>query len=129
MLAQAEKEMSKQGWIAFLAWTPHPVMGRMAISYLSGFEKDGFGPASIHTLVRTEFPATCPNVAKLLANLKFTLDMESTVMEAILAGKDAEQSATAWFKSNPAVLKDWLAGVTTSDGGDGLAAVQKHLGL
>lgn len=129
MLAQAEKEMSKQGWIAFLAWTPHPVMGRMAISYLSGFEKDGFGPASIHTLVRTEFPATCPNVAKLLANLKFTLDMESTVMEAILAGKDAEQSATAWFKSNPAVLKDWLGGVTTSDGGDGLAAVQKHLGL
>jgi glycine betaine/proline transport system substrate-binding protein len=29
MLAQAEKEMAKQKWIAFLAWTPHPVMGRL----------------------------------------------------------------------------------------------------
>ncbi|HKQ95923.1 MAG TPA: glycine betaine ABC transporter substrate-binding protein [Aestuariivirgaceae bacterium] len=129
MLAQADKEMAKQGWIAFLAWTPHPVMGRMAISYLTGFEKDGFGPASIHTLVRSEYPASCPNVAKLLANLKFTLDMESAAMEAILAGKDAEQSATTWFKANPAILKDWLAGVTTFNGQDGLAAVEKQLGL
>ncbi len=129
MLSQAQKEMAKNSWIVFLAWTPHPVMGQMPITYLTGFEKDGFGPAKIHTLVRTGYIKECPNVGKLLGNVKFTLDMESAVMEQILAGKDAEQAAAAWFKSNPQVLNDWLAGVTTFDGGEGLPAVKKHLGL
>jgi glycine betaine/proline transport system substrate-binding protein len=129
MLAQADKEMTKQNWIAFLAWTPHPVMGRMPITYLSGFEKDGFGPATIHTLVRAGYAAECPNVGKLLQNVKFTVDMESVVMEEILAGKDAEASASNWLKSNPAVLDGWLNGVSTVDDNDGLAAVKKHLGL
>lgn len=129
MLSQADKEMTKKNWIAFLGWTPHPVMGRMPITYLSGFEKDGFGPATIHTLVRTGYGAECPNVGKLLQNAKFTIDMESAVMEDILGGKDAEASASIWFKSNPAMLDDWLNGVSTVDGADGLAAVKNHLGL
>jgi glycine betaine/proline transport system substrate-binding protein len=129
MLSQADKEMTKQNWIVFLGWTPHPVMGRMPITYLSGFEKDGFGPATIHTLVRTGYAAECPNVGKLLHNAKFTINMESAVMEDILSGKDAEASASSWFKSNPAILEDWLNGVSTIDGADGLAAVKKHLGL
>jgi glycine betaine/proline transport system substrate-binding protein len=129
MLSQANKEMTKQNWIVFLGWTPHPVMGRMPITYLSGFEKDGFGPATIHTLVRAGYAAECPNVGKLLQNVKFTVDMESVVMEEILAGKDAEASASNWLKSNPAVLDGWLNGVSTVDDNDGLAAVKKHLGL
>jgi glycine betaine/proline transport system substrate-binding protein len=129
MLSQADKEMTKKNWIAFLGWTPHPVMGRMPITYLSGFEKDGFGPATIHTLVRTGYGAECPNVGKLLQNAKFTIDMESAVMEDILGGKDPEASASSWFKSNPAMLDDWLNGVSTVDGADGLAAVKNHLGL
>ena len=129
MLSQADKEMTKKNWIAFLGWTPHPVMGRMPITYLSGFEKDGFGPATIHTLVRTGYGTECPNVGKLLQNAKFTIDMESAVMEDILGGKDAEASASIWFKSNPTMLDDWLNGVSTVDGADGLAAVKNHLGL
>jgi glycine betaine/proline transport system substrate-binding protein len=129
MLSQADKEMTKKNWIAFLGWTPHPVMGRLPITYLSGFEKDGFGPATIHTLVRTGYGAECPNVGKLLQNAKFTIDMESAVMEDILGGKDPEASASSWFKSNPAMLDDWLNGVSTVDGADGLAAVKNHLGL
>jgi glycine betaine/proline transport system substrate-binding protein len=129
MLAQAEKDMAKQKWIAFLAWTPHPVMGRMQITYLTGFEKDGFGPAKIHTLVRAGYVKECPNVGKLLNNVKFTLDMESAVMERILAGEDAEKTAAEWFKANPSVFETWLQGVTTFEGADGLPAVKKQLGL
>jgi glycine betaine/proline transport system substrate-binding protein len=129
MLAQAEKEMAKQEWIAFLAWTPHPVMGRMPITYLSGFEKDGFGPATIHTLVRAGYGKECSNVGKLLGNIRFTVDMESAVMEDILAGKDGETAATTWLKANPSVVNEWLKGVTTFNGDDGLASVTKHLGL
>ena len=43
-------------------------------------------------------------------------------------GKEPEEAATAWLKADPAVLDGWLAGVTTRDGGDGLAAVKEHLG-
>ncbi|WP_119275050.1 glycine betaine ABC transporter substrate-binding protein [Taklimakanibacter deserti] len=127
MLAQAEKELGKKNWIIFLAWTPHPVMGKMPISYLSGFEKDGFGPATIHTLVRSGYGEECANVARFLKNLKFTVEMEGAVMEDILANKDAAQSATMWLTANPGVLDQWLAGVTAWDGSDGKAAVLAKL--
>jgi glycine betaine/proline transport system substrate-binding protein len=68
-------------------------------------------------------------VGKLLNNVKFTLDMESAVMERILAGEDAEKTAAEWFKANPSVFETWLQGVTTFEGADGLPAVKKQLGL
>lgn len=36
MLTQAEQSMKNNEWIAFLGWTPHPVMGAMKIAYLDG---------------------------------------------------------------------------------------------
>jgi glycine betaine/proline transport system substrate-binding protein len=129
MLAQAEKLMKKQEWIAFLGWAPHPVMGQMKLVYLTGFEKDGFGDAQIKTLTRPGYSAECANVGKLLANLKFTLPMESSIMEAIGGGADGEKAAADWLKANPGVLDSWLAGVTTFDGQDGLAAVKSDLGV
>lgn len=129
MLAQAQKSMKKQEWIAFLGWTPHPVMGKMELVYLTGFENDGFGDAQIKTLTRAGYSAECANVGKLLANLKFELPMESAIMEQIDAKVDGEVAAAAWLKENPAVLDTWLAGVTTTDGQDGAAAVKKSLGL
>lgn len=129
MLAQAEKSIKNQEWIAFLGWTPHPVMGQMDLVYLTGFENDGFGDAQIKTLTRAGYSAECPNVGKLLANLKFELAMESAIMDKIGAGEDGEKAASDWLKANPGVLDSWLAGVTTTDGGDGLAAVKSSLGL
>jgi glycine betaine/proline transport system substrate-binding protein len=61
--------------------------------------------------------------------MKFTLDQEGAIMEAILAGKDGETAAKEWLVANPGVLDSWLAGVTTFDGQDGLAAVKASLGL
>jgi glycine betaine/proline transport system substrate-binding protein len=129
MLAQAEKSMKNQEWIAFLGWAPHPVMGQMNLVYLTGFEKDGFGDAQIKTLTRVGYSAECPNVGKLLANLKFTLPMESTIMETIGGGADGEKASADWLKANPGTLDAWLAGVTTFDGQDGLPAVKSSLGL
>ena len=40
-----------------------------------------------------------------------------------------KNAATAWLKANPGALDGWLAGVTTKDGGEGLAAVKAALGL
>jgi glycine betaine/proline transport system substrate-binding protein len=127
MLAQAEKLIAKKEWIIFLGWTPHPVMGQMPLAYLGGFEKDGFGPATVHTLVSTGYGETCPNLGALLRQLKFTNDMEGAVMDKILAGADAEAAAKAWLQANPSVLDGWLAGVTTVDGKAGAPAVAAYL--
>ena len=129
MLAQAEKSMKKKEWIVFLGWAPHPVMGKMDMVYLTGFESDGFGDAKIRTLTRPGYSAECSNVGKLLANLKFTLPMESAIMQTIGDGADGEKASADWLKANPAVLDAWLAGVTTTDGQDGLPVVKKSLGL
>ena len=50
-------------------------------------------------------------------------------MEAIDGGAEGEKAAADWLKANPGVLDKWLAGVTTVDGQDGLAAVKSNLGV
>ena len=60
MLSQAEKAMKGEDWIVFLGWTPHPVMGEMAITYLDGMGDSGFGAATVHTNVRAGYVERVP---------------------------------------------------------------------
>ena len=64
-------------------------------------------------------------------NLIFTLPMESAGDGRHPRRRQGarRRPPTDWLKANPAPLDAWLAGVTTFDGGDGLAAVKAHLGL
>ncbi|HWK67311.1 MAG TPA: choline ABC transporter substrate-binding protein [Rhizobiaceae bacterium] len=127
MLTQAEQAMKDNQWIVFLGWTPHPVMGEMKITYLDGMGDSGFGAATVHTNVRKGYLTECPNVGKFVANLKFDLSMENTMMDAILKGGDANTVAKEWLKANPDAITPWLNGVTTFDGGDAAAAVKAAL--
>jgi glycine betaine/proline transport system substrate-binding protein len=128
MLTQAEQSMKDNQWIAFLGWTPHPVMGEMKITYLDGMGDSGFGAATVHTNVRQGYLTECPNVGTFIKNLKFSLSMENEMMDAILKGSDANTVATEWLKKNPDAATPWLNGVTTFDGGDAAAAVKTALG-
>ncbi len=128
MLTEAEKAMKANDWIIFLGWTPHPVMGEMKISYLDGMGDSGFGAATVATNVRAGYTTECPNVGKLLSNLKFNLAMEGAMMGPVLKDQaDPKATAKAWLKANPDAAKAWLAGVTTIDGGDAAAALAKAL--
>ncbi|OCW59187.1 choline ABC transporter substrate-binding protein [Hoeflea olei] len=129
MLSQAEKAIKDQEWIAFLGWTPHPVMGEMPITYLDGMGDSGFGAATVHTNVRAGFTDECPNVGTFVKNLSFSLSMENKIMDDILKGEDPNAAALAWLKANPDAAKPWLDGVTTFDGGDAAAAVAAKLGM
>jgi glycine betaine/proline transport system substrate-binding protein len=56
--------------------------------------------------------------------------MENEIMGAILDdGQEPDVAATAWLKANMGVLDGWLKGVTTLDGGNGLAAVKAKLSM
>jgi glycine betaine/proline transport system substrate-binding protein len=124
MLTEAEKAMKDNEWIIFLGWTPHPVMGEMKIHYLDGMGDSGFGAATVYTITRTGYAQECPNAGKLLANLKFNLEMEGKMMDPVLKdGADPKETAKTWLKANPDAVKPWLEGVTTFDGGDAVAAV------
>ena len=133
MLAQVAKLNKENKPIVFLGWAPHPMNSNFKLTYLSGGD-DVFGPdfggATVHTNVRAGYVAECPNVGKLITNLKFSLDMENQIMGSILdKGEEPGKAALAWMKANPAALDGWLNGVTTKDGGDAMAAVKTALGM
>lgn len=128
MLTEAEKAMKSSDWIVFLAWTPHPIMGEMKLHYLDGMDDTGFGAATVHTVVRGGYNAECPNVGKLLSNVKFDLAMEGAMMAPVLKdGADPRVVSAAWLKAHPDTVKPWLQGVTAFDGGDAVAAVEAAL--
>ncbi len=133
MLAQVERANRRGEPIVFLGWEPHPMNASFELTYLSGGD-DWFGPdfggATVYTNTRAGYVEECPNVGALLKNLEFTLEMENEIMGAILNdGEDPAEAATSWLRANPGILEDWLAGVSTMDGGDGLAAVKAALGI
>jgi len=128
MLMEAEKALKNNQWIIFLGWTPHPIMGEMKIHYLDGMGDSGFGAASVLTNVRAGYTAECPNVGKMLSNIKFTLEMEGAMMDPVLKdGANPKETARTWLKSNPDAVKAWLRDVTTFDGGDAAAALDAAL--
>lgn len=133
MLAQATRAAKRDEAIVFLGWEPHPMNANLEMVYLTGGD-DYFGPdlggATVFTNTRAGYVSECKNIGAFLNNLKFTLAMENEIMGAIL--NDEEEPRTAakqWLQKNPAVLDQWLAGVSSKDGGNGLAAVKKELGL
>ncbi|MBJ2150743.1 MULTISPECIES: choline ABC transporter substrate-binding protein [Paracoccaceae] len=131
MLAQVERNSAASKPIVFLAWEPHPMNSNFKLTYLSGGD-DVFGPdfggAIVNTNTRKGYVAECPNTGKFLENLEFSLAMENEIMGAILNDSaDPNEAAKAWLKANPDTWKPWLAGVTTKDGGDAVAAVEAGL--
>ena len=133
MLAEAKRAERTGEGIVFLGWEPHPMNATIKMAYLTGGDEvfgPDFGGATVYTNVRAGYVEECPNVGKLLQNLEFSLEMENAVMGSILDdGEDPEDAAEAWLQANPDVLDAWLAGVTTREGEDGLAAVRAALGV
>ncbi len=129
MLAQVERSYHDKKPIVFLAWDPHPMNMRFDLKYLAGgdeFFGPNYGGATIYTVTRKGYSAECPNMGRLLANLKFTLRGENEMMDAILDRHEIpEAAATAWLKANPAAVQAWLQGVLTFDGRPAASALAR----
>ena len=120
MLAELERAYRARKPIVFVAWEPHPMNLRFQIQYLSGgdatFGPD-FGGSNINTVTRVGLSAQCPNLGRLLHQLKFTLRGESEIMAAILERHEPlDSAARAWLSAHPQTVHQWLTGVTTFAG-------------
>ena len=124
-------EFASMAPVAGSAYTyAYATMGEL-LAWIIGWDlvlEYAVGAATVGTNVRKGYVAECPNVGKFIGNLKFNLDMEGAMMDAILKGADANTAATDWLKKNPDAVTPWLNGVTTFDGGDAAAAVKTALG-
>jgi glycine betaine/proline transport system substrate-binding protein len=129
MLAQVERAFRDKKPVVFLAWEPHPMNMRFDLKYLAGGDEvfgPNFGGATIYTVTRRGYSAECPNMARLLTNLKFSLRGESEMMAAILDRHEApEIAATQWLKANATVTKAWLEGVLTFEGRPAVTALAR----
>ena len=134
MLAEVTKSYRDKEDIVFLGWAPHPMNSAFKMKYLTGGD-DLFGPnmgaAVVNSTLRKGYMAECPNVGKMIKQLKFDVGMENEIMGEILnKSVDAKVAAVAYVKAHPELVKPWLEGVTTFDGkGPALDAVKKDLGL
>jgi glycine betaine/proline transport system substrate-binding protein len=71
----------------------------------------------VYTNVRAGLAEECPNATQLLKNLRFSLEMESYLMGAILnKNTNPRREAKAWLKANPQARANWLQGVTRLNG-------------
>jgi glycine betaine/proline transport system substrate-binding protein len=128
MLAEVDRAVQDKKDVVFLGWEPHPMNAKFPLKYLPGGEDFFGGEGVVDTVTRKGYAAECPNVAKLLTNLKFSLPMENEIMGKILNdGADPADATLEWLKANPDTALSWVSGVTTLDGGDGAAAVQALL--
>lgn len=115
MLLQLKKKTQKGKWIVFLGWEPHPMNSEFDIAYLDG-DPDYFGPdfggATVHTSFRTGFREDCPNAARLLTNLKFTIEMENALMTQIdRQNIPVKVAAQNWIDTHKGQVNVWLSNI------------------
>lgn len=120
MLAQVKRADHLKQWSVFLGWAPHPMNNQLQLYYLDGgdeFFGPNYGGATVYTNVRAGLAEECPNVTRLLQNLRFSLEMENYLMGAILnQNTNPRREAKAWLKANQSTVDTWLQGVTKLNG-------------
>ena len=119
MLAAVDRAVRRKEAVVFFGWAPHPMNVNVDMVYL-GDSQDALGPdegrATVWTVTAPDYAQRCPNAHRLLANLTFSAEDESRMMQPLLDHKDPLDSARQWLKDHPEDRKRWLEGVTTFDG-------------
>lgn len=132
LLSQLGHDIRSRKMVAFLAWEPHIVNTRFPINYLKGGDA-WFGPdsgsATVATVTRQGYRDQCPNAARLLTQLKFSVELENEMIRLNVEQRmDMDSAARSILAKNPKLLATWLANVRTLSGEDGLTTVRKALG-
>lgn len=117
MLSQVGTAVKQHQWIVFLGWKPHWMNVIYKIKYLDDPELMWGGASTVNTVVRPEFEAKQPNVARFLKQMDIPAAVQSQwILDYGYKKQPMKQVASQWIKANPAVLEKWLDGVKTADG-------------
>ncbi len=131
MLSQVQRAVKAQKPIVFLGWEPHPMNRQIDMKYLEGGDEvfgANYGSAKVFTLISSDFQKRCPAEAKLVSQIRFTVDMENELMADILESKvPAKVAAKTYLQKHPDLLKTWLAGIKDVNGEEGVTVVKKSL--
>ncbi len=133
MLSEVMSKAKKKEWAVFLGWAPHHMNEMIDMTYLTGSTADTFGPengmATVYTNTRAGFAKDHPNVAKLLKNMTFPIEMMNQIMTTLNKTKDLKprDAGLQWIQKHPDVYKKWLQGVTTADGKSALPVFEACL--
>lgn len=131
MLSQVGRAVKAKKPIVFLGWEPHPMNRQIDMKYLEGGDEVfgvNYGSAKVFTLISSDFQKRCPAEAKLVSQIRFTVDMENELINEILVNKvPAKVAAKVYLQKHPEVLDKWLVGIKTVNGEEGATAVKKFL--
>jgi len=101
MLAAVRRAVARKQWILFFGWKPHPMNLQINMRYLSGSQEvfgGNEGLATVSPLVVEGYDQTCPNVTRLVGNLRFSSNELSEAMAPILGHEQPMDVAKAWLK-------------------------------
>lgn len=142
MLAQVQRKIDKEEWVAFVGWTPHPMNLNIDMSFVDGADEywgpDG-GRATVHTFVNQGFAWRCLNLGQFLKNYRFTLQEQSELAKYIINDEmDYADAGRRLIRENPELLERWFGQggmyqdgpVMTAEGEDeALAVIREALDI
>ncbi|MBB3952338.1 glycine betaine ABC transporter substrate-binding protein [Aureimonas jatrophae] len=108
MTAALKDAIDRKEPIVVTTWTPHWMFGRYELKYLADPKGSFGGEESVNTVARKDLAQDMPEVHKILANFKISLDDEQKLMlQNEEKGTDPAATAKAWIEANPEKVAAW----------------------
>ena len=108
MTAALKDAIDRKEPIVVTTWTPHWMFGRWDLKYLADPKGSFGGEESVNTVARKDLATEMPEVHKILANFKISLDDEQKLMlQNEEKGADPAANAKAWIAANPDKAAAW----------------------
>ncbi|SIS49193.1 glycine betaine ABC transporter substrate-binding protein [Salimicrobium flavidum] len=99
MMAQAQKDMSKEKPVVFYGWRPHTMFNKFDIKLLE--DEDGFfESASVHVVTNKNLEEKAPDVYNFLSNWSISIDDVEEMILKIEEGADKKDVAKEWIENN-----------------------------
>ncbi|WP_427025451.1 glycine betaine ABC transporter substrate-binding protein [Aureimonas ureilytica] len=108
MTAALKDAIDRKEPIVVTTWTPHWMFGRWDLKYLADPKGSFGGEETVNTVARSGLDKDMPDVHKILANFKLSLDDEQKMMlQNEEKGANPAANAKAWVAANPEKVAAW----------------------
>lgn len=128
MLAEVDKRIREDEWVAFTGWEPHWMGQKYEMGLLEDPKEIWGGPSRVETLATASLEEENPEVFQLFEQMKVDKEIQGYWIDQIdNSGKEPEEIAIEWLRDNPETTEKWMEGVESSDGTPGAEALSAFL--